>query len=246
MNASDANSVDCPNCHAAMAVPPQDADGPPPTLAGSCVNCSLLWFDASNGMRMPPREVLALFKFIASAKAAAPAVLASTFACPRCRHSLSFTNDLQRTTRFTYWRCANDRGQLITFSQFLREKNFVRTPSPAELAKLRETVKQISCSQCGAPVDLTTESACSHCGAPISMIDPDGLAKAVHDLNAEAGREASATTTEATRASVSNAQLDAMFEMERTRRDDDDYPDLLAIGVGAMAAIVGGILLAER
>lgn len=215
-------------------------------LAGACVNCSLLWFDASNGMRMPPREVLGLFKFIAGAKAPAPAALASTFACPRCRHSLSFTNDLQRTTRFTYWRCANDRGQLITFSQFLREKNFVRTPSPAELAKLRETVKQISCSQCGAPVDLASESECSHCGAPISMIDPDGIAKAVHDLNAEAGREASATTTEATRASVSNAQLDAMFEMERTRHHDDDYPDLLAIGFGAMAAIVGGILVAER
>jgi hypothetical protein len=238
--------VDCPNCNVEMTIPQPDVDAPLSALAGACVNCSLLWFDASSGARMPPREVLGLFKFIADAKAPTSVALASGFTCPRCKHSLLFTNDLQHTTRFTYWRCAYDRGQLITFSQFLREKNFVRTLSSSELAKLREAVKQISCSQCGAPVDLTKESACGHCGAPISMIDPDGIAKAMHDLNAEGSRQGSPTNAEVARASISNAQLDAMFELERMQRQDDEHPDLLAIGVGAVAAIVGGLLLAER
>lgn len=55
-----------------------------------------------------------------------------------------------------------------------------------ELARLRYTVRQISCSQCGAPVDLTAESACPHCGAPITLIDSDGVAKALQDLAAGA------------------------------------------------------------
>jgi hypothetical protein len=48
--------------------------------------------------------------------------------------------------------------------------------------KLRRTVRQISGSQCGGPIDLTKDTGCTHCGAPIGLVDPDGVAKAVHDL----------------------------------------------------------------
>jgi hypothetical protein len=75
-------------------------------------------------------------------------------------------------------------GRLITFHHFLREKNFIRAPSAGELANLRKNVRQVACSQCAAPIDLTSESACTHCGAPVALIDPDGVAKALRELQA--------------------------------------------------------------
>jgi hypothetical protein len=125
----------------------------------SCAPCNLLWFDQGSSIRLTPRAVLVLFQYIAQAAVAAKASLASSFRCPRCLGALALTYDLQRSTRFTYWRCANDFGQLFTFNHFLREKNFVRSPTLAELNKLRDTVRQISCSQCGGPIDLTTDTA---------------------------------------------------------------------------------------
>ena len=153
------------------------------------------------------------------------------------------TYDLQRSTRFTYWRCANDHGQLFTFNQFLREKNFIRNPTLAELNKLRETVRQISCSQCGGPIDLTKDTACTHCGAPIALVDPDGVAKAVHDLTIGQGSTAPATQ-EQTSVALSNAQLDAFFDQERIDEHEGSH-DLLAIGVAAVGAALGAMLLAR-
>jgi hypothetical protein len=215
--------------------------GAAPLEVGSCANCNLLWFDESGSIRLTPRAVLGLFQYIGQAAGAAKATLASTFQCPRCAGALALTYDLQRSTRFTYWRCANDHGQLFTFNQFLREKNFIRSPSLEELAKLRETVRQISCSQCGGPIDLTKDTACTHCGAPIALIDPDGVAKAVHDLTI-GNASTSPATQEQNSVAFSNAQLDAFFD--QTRHDDSEAShDLLALGVTAIGALLGGMLL---
>jgi hypothetical protein len=35
--------------------------------------------------------------------------------------------------RFSYWRCPDEHGRLTPFFQFLREKQFVRSLTPAEL-----------------------------------------------------------------------------------------------------------------
>ena len=210
---------------------------------GSCAPCNLLWFDQSGSIRLTPRAVLGLFQYIGTAAAAARTPLASTYRCPRCSDALALTYDLQRATRFTYWRCANDHGQLFTFNMFLREKNFIRSPSLAELNKLRETVRQISCSQCGGPIDLAKDTACTHCGAPIALIDPDGVAKAVHDL-AIGQPSASPATQEQTSVALSNAQLDAFFDQGRIDENEGNH-DLLAIGVAAIGAALGAMLLAR-
>jgi len=157
------------------------------------------------------------------------------------------TKDLQRTTPFTYWRCDFNHGRLISFNQFLREKNFIRTPSPAELVRLRETIRQVSCSQCGAPIDLAAGSACSHCGAPIALIDPDSIAKAIRQLTtaANAGSDAGANAEAATRAALVNAQIDAFLEVERARLHEEQAPehvDVLAVGARALGALVGAFL----
>jgi hypothetical protein len=214
-----------------------------PLEVGSCAPCNLLWFDQSGSISLTPRAVLGLFQYIGTAAGAARTPLASTFRCPRCSDALALTYDLQRSTRFTYWRCANDHGQLFTFSQFLREKNFIRNPTLAELNKLRETVRQISCSQCGGPIDLTKDTACTHCGAPIALVDPDGVAKAVHDLTIGQGSTAPATQ-EQTSVALSNAQLHAFFDQERIDEHEGSH-DLLAIGIAAVGAALGAMLLAR-
>jgi hypothetical protein len=93
-----------------------------------CAGCALFWFDGLSSIRLTPRGVLGMFQYIGQA-GAAENVLAADLSCPRCNHALSFTHDVQRATHFTYWRCLNGHGQLITFNQFLAEKNFIRAPS---------------------------------------------------------------------------------------------------------------------
>jgi hypothetical protein len=210
-----------------------------PIEINACAPCSLFWFDKWESVRLTPKAVIGLFQFIGQA-GSAPKPLATAFRCPRCTTALGPIHDLQRTTRFTYWRCPRDEGQLITFHQFLRQKNFIRTPSPAELAKLRDTVRQITCSQCGAPVDLATDSACTHCGAAVALIDPDGVAKALHELSAGAAAPGTASP-EAMRATLSDAQLNAIFDLERMRQSDGN-DDLVAIGATAIGALVAGLL----
>jgi hypothetical protein len=224
-----------------MALQSGEANAPLPAIAiGSCSDCNLFWFDAGGSIGLTPRAVLGLFQYVGNAGNTPKTPLAANLQCPRCTSGLALTHDLQRTTRFTYWRCTRDRGQLITFEQFLREKNFVRSPTPAELARLRDTIRQIACSQCGAPVDLATDSACRHCGAAISLVDPDGVAKAVHELSA-AGVAASPEAQERTRSALSDAQIDALFEAARMKERDDGH-DLLAIGLAAVGAALGHFL----
>jgi len=215
---------------------------PRPLEVGSCAACGLFWFDESASVRLTPKSVLELFQLVGQAGPTKNA-LASNFTCPRCRHTLTFTHDLQRATRFTYWRCTGDHGQLITFGQFLAEKNFIRPPSSDELAKLRATVRQVNCSQCGAPIDLATETACAHCGAAITLIDADSIAKALHDL-ASAGTLCIGQQAAPTTAALGDAQLNALFDLERSREHEEGH-DLLAIGATAIGALVGGWLLSR-
>jgi hypothetical protein len=225
----------CPNCRDDMT---------PRTVPGygsardieieACACCNLFWFDRYENVRLTRQAVLDLFRYVGAAAAGPRTALASSFRCPRCSVALAFSHDLQRTTRFTYWRCPRDQGQLISFQQFLRAKNFIRTPSPAELARLRETVRQISCSQCGAPIDLARDPACTHCGAPIALIDPDGVAKALQDLGAT-GAAAADAERDAVRSGLTDAQIDAIFELQRERAGAPE-PDVLAVGIAAVGA----------
>jgi len=239
--------LNCPNCTGSMEVQLLEAQ---PTLRGvetySCASCNLFWFDRTASVELAPKAVLGLFEAIGKASTTARTPLASHFSCPRCQSALAYTHDLQRTTRFTYWRCEMDRGQLITFNQFLREKNFIRTPTPAELERLRAMVKQISCSQCGAPIDLAKDDACPHCGAAIALIDPDGVAKALRDLSAGAALAGTAGATgavdaAATRATLSGAQIDAIFDAARLR-ESDGTSDLVAIGAAAIGGLLGALM----
>lgn len=233
--------TDCPNCsqpmrpcrfNAAVTGVPVEVD--------ACSACHLFWFDRAESLALDRRAVRELFALVAAATSERRA-LRTSCSCPRCGKVLALTHDLQRNTRFSYWRCAAGHGRLTSFHAFLREKNFLREPSAAELARLREHIRQISCSQCGAPIDLATENACSHCRAPISVLDPDGVARTLRELDTDPARTAPAKAADAeARAAMAEAMLEALSAGERGRsRDAVGGIDLVAVGAGALAALLG-------
>ena len=147
-----------------------------------CQPCQSLWFDSRESGSLTPAATLALFRIIGERVAQPRRSDAELAKCPRCHARLRRTHDMQRATRFEYLRCPNEHGRLTSFFDFLREKDFVRPLTPQQLEQLRQNVQSIHCANCGAPVDLTTDSACRHCGAPISMLDLAQAEKLVHQL----------------------------------------------------------------
>ena len=142
-----------------------------PVTIDICLPCQSFWFDARESLALSPGGTLALFRLIGEEAGKRSFSNADIARCPRCKARLRLTQDMQRTTRFSYLRCPNDHGRLTTFLDFLREKDFIRPLTPAQLHELRRNVQTVNCSNCGAPVDVTHTAACGHCGSPLSMLD---------------------------------------------------------------------------
>ncbi len=147
-----------------------------------CDRCHALWFDAFESAQLAPAAILALFREVARAPDPSRRALPSSMRCPRCRSMLANTQDLRHDTRFGYWRCPKGHGRLTPFVQFLREKAFIRPLSQQELARLKEHVRSIRCSGCGASVELARDMVCRYCGVPVEALDPDALARTVAAL----------------------------------------------------------------
>jgi len=156
-----------------------------------CHPCQAFWFDGRESLQLAPVSVLQLFRTIGERVGAAVSPLSETSACPVCHMRLVPTHDQQRQTRFEYRRCPLGHGRLTSFFNFLREKDFVRPLSPAQVEDLRRSVQSVNCSNCGAPIDLAKGSACAHCGSPLSMLDLGQADALVTKL-----REASGSTSQ--------------------------------------------------
>jgi hypothetical protein len=151
-----------------------------------CHHCQCLWFDDQEFLQMTPGATLQLVASVAEDKSLAREPWASSPRCPRCSRALADTHDMQRNTRFTYFRCPEGHGRFITYYQFLRAKNFVRPMSDDEVRELRTRIQQINCANCGAPVDVDRNAVCSHCRSPLAIIDPDQVRKTIAELQAAA------------------------------------------------------------
>lgn len=163
--------MNCPNCLMQMTSMTLGAHLSVPVEIELCMGCQAFWFDKYESLKLSPSSILQLMKLIGEHSGAAPAVISKTMQCPRCSMNLRVTNDIQRTTRFSYWRCGNEHGKFIRFFDFLKEKNFVCPMPVSEIEELKKNVRTVNCSNCGAPIDLATSSACTHCGSAISMLD---------------------------------------------------------------------------
>jgi len=149
-----------------------------------CFTCHGIWFDQYESATLTPGSVMQLFREIHEHHDKPPRPIPARMGCPTCRTGLALTHDVQRTNRISYYRCPNGDGRFTTFFQFLREKNFVRSLSGAEITQLRATISQVRCSSCGAPVELGAKSVCGYCSAPVSILDADSVKKTLAELSA--------------------------------------------------------------
>ena len=147
-----------------------------------CHSCQCFWFDTRESVSLTPGSTLALFRVIGEKLTRPQHSNADVARCPRCKGRLRRTQDMQRATRFEYLNCPNGHGRLISFFDFLREKDFIRPLTPQQIAGLRENVGSVNCANCGGPVDLSKSAACSHCGTPLSMLDMKQAEKLVAQL----------------------------------------------------------------
>lgn len=169
----------CPNCRQPMQAENLERHDQGGVRVDLCFPCAGIWFDHLASMQLAPAGVIDLFKEIYAHRTGARQALASRLGCPRCQQTLITSFDLSKAGRFSYFRCARGDGRFTPFFQFLREKQFVRDLSALELQRVKSQVRQINCSECGAPIDLQHESQCRYCHAPVSFLDPDAVEKAV-------------------------------------------------------------------
>jgi Zn-finger nucleic acid-binding protein len=149
-----------------------------------CSGCRGIWFDQYESLRLEPGAMLKLFTLIAEQESP-PHPVPQTMACPRCGAHLVLTHDMQHATAFQYWRCPQSHGHFIMFLEFLKEKDFVRPLTPAQIADLRQNVQNVqtvNCTNCGGPIDLARGSVCPHCGSPLTMLDMKQMGQMVATL----------------------------------------------------------------
>jgi len=162
----------CPNCQAQMTALSLDGHLGRSVGIEICNNCQAFWFDKYESLQLTEASVSELFGVIKDASQGKPAVRLSLDArCPRCDRRLRVMHDMQKSTRFEYRGCPNDHGRLITFFNFLREKNFIKPLSQEQIDELRKKLRTVNCSNCGAPVDLAHRTICEHCDSPLSMVE---------------------------------------------------------------------------
>jgi len=213
-----------------------------PIVIDLCRACQVFWFDARESLRLAPGATLALFRLIGEcAETATPRPAPIAASCPRCGAALERVHDRQRNTAFQYLKCPAEHGRLTSFIDFLREKDFVRPLSAAQIDELRRHVQQVQCSSCGAAIDLSHQSACAHCGSPLSMLDLKQAGDLVAQLRAaESGRAGARAVDPALPMHLERARREvdaafAAFEQEERWFADASSIGLVGAGLGAVA-----------
>lgn len=153
-----------------------------PITIDACWPCHVIWFDHLESTSLSPGSVIELFKRIHAVRDVSRNLVRVHTQCPTCNTALQNTSDIAKGGRFAYSRCGNGHGRLIAFTQFLREKNFIRSLQPHEIKSLSVKVKQIRCSSCGGSINLEADKACAHCGSAISVLDEAAVEKALATL----------------------------------------------------------------
>jgi hypothetical protein len=172
-------TIPCPNCRQPMQAQDLEQNYHGAVRVDLCFICAGIWFDHLGSVQLAPGAVMELFKEIHSHLDDARKPVADRLCCPRCGDALALGFDLSKSGRFSYFRCPRGDGRFTPFFQFLREKQFVRSLTLAELQRVKSQVRQIRCSECGAPIDLEHSSECKYCHAPVSFLDPDAVENAM-------------------------------------------------------------------
>ena len=210
---------------------------------GVCFGCAGIWFDHLTSMQLAPAAVIELFKEIHEHEDVTHRPYSDHLGCPRCDGPLVLSHDLSKSGRFSYYKCRHDEGRFTPFFQFLREKQFVRSLTPAELQRVRSEVRQIKCSQCGAPVDLEQTAECPYCHAPVSFLDPEAVQRAA-SMWTEAAHRRTVGLTEHIQSQPSShsvtprvASLSDLLLVDGNRTTGLGL-DLVALGIRAIGSLL--------
>ena len=203
-----------------------------------CSTCQVVWFDTYESLQLTPGATLDLFRAIHAGQRARGRPIVPPLSCPRCDTVLALTQDLQHTTRFSYYRCRYGHGRLTPFFQFLREKNFIRPLDPRELARLAANVKTIRCASCGAPVDLAHATVCPYCQSPIMVLDPDAVEKTLAEFAAAERRRTTPDPDRQGDGIVALARFEQDMARARAGEGADTAIDLVSLGLNALGTFL--------
>jgi hypothetical protein len=207
-----------------------------PVAIDLCTACQAFWFDKYESLQLAPASTLKLMKLVGESESRGLRQFSNEMRCPRCSQTLRPTQDMQRNTRFMYFRCAADHGRFIRFFEFLREKNFIRPLSPQQIWELRQNVQTVNCSSCGAPIDLSVGSVCAHCKSPVSMLDMKQPQELLAQLRTAAEPKPIDPTLPLQLMKVKR-DMDVLFpdKDSQSRRLQDEYSDLVHACLASVA-----------
>jgi Zn-finger nucleic acid-binding protein/DNA-directed RNA polymerase subunit RPC12/RpoP len=175
-------AMNCPNCSAEMDRLEMGGIYGADVELDLCFACHVLWLDNKESIQLSPKGTMDLFGVLHEHRDDPRHSLGNKLTCRRCKRRLSLNHDIGKAGRFSYYACPQKHGRLTPFSEFLKEKQFVRELSAMEQNRVRAELKHVQCSSCGAPVDLMKSFQCGHCGSPIAVLDADAVQKTLAQL----------------------------------------------------------------
>jgi Zn-finger nucleic acid-binding protein len=238
--------MNCPGCQQAMEPVPLEGTYRGPMTIDVCTACRGFWFDAGEQFRLTPAATLLLVRRVEASRDTPRQRMGTRLPCPRCHLVLGLTYDLIRDDKYRYFRCPSQHGVFMPFFEFLRSQNLVRGLTPQEVDALRTQVVSVTCSSCGAPIDLQTQTKCESCGSGLAIVDLDHLGDALRQLDADARAAAPAIGAPPPLPPEEiiadwRAEVEARRRMEADRDDDrlDPHVDLLDVGATLLTRLLG-------
>lgn len=204
--------MDCPNCQTPMDHHVLGGKLGADIEIDVCFACHVLWLDKRESLQLSPRGTMDLFRALHEHRDDPRHALGEREHCPRCGTQLKLMHDFGKSGRFSYYSCPSGHGRLTPFSEFLKEKQFVRSLTLPEKNELKAAVKQVQCSRCGAPVELAKGFECGHCGSALTVLDHRAVEKTLRELD-EADRARQVDVDDA------EARARAIAALESTRTD---------------------------
>jgi hypothetical protein len=140
---------------------------------------------------------------------------------------------------FRLLECPSEHGHFISFFDFLKEKDFIRPLSLAEIQNLRVSVAEVHCSNCGGSVNLQLNSACPYCHSPISILDLPGQQQMLAQLK-EATETKPVDTALPLKLAMTKAEASNYFYVEHYSQwwVDGRAGDLVQAGLNAVSRLL--------
>ncbi len=189
LHAMTTEPLPCPACKGPMTTEHYAGHYGRQVELDACHACNTMWFDKMENLALSAGGVIALLRSMQQRADHDRQPLPDALHCPRCGGVLRAERRRTKDIQYTVQACRQGHGHFITFYELLREKDCIRPLKGDKLKELRKQVSVVSCSSCGAPIDLHKTVACTHCGAPLAMLDPEALAETLDRLDQEDDRQ---------------------------------------------------------